>query len=593
MIGTSTSTTPLGSGRPSAARAAASGSASPDASETRFGPATLRHVEGLRVLTLRGSFHEMGRQHGTLLADDVRRGPIPYYRHFIEKILRNGMPAALAPLAWKALQRGVGGRVARALPDFARETVQGLAEGAGIPYEEMLEGCTMPDAMVWLASRLIQLRRVGPAVHHRLALGIGCTSAVAWGDATRDGKLYHARNFDYHGVSSWPSTAAVVFHEPERGQRYVSVSAAGVALGGITAMNESGLSLTVHQHMFTDRVRLGGTPIGTVGDQVMREARSLEDAERILAEQRPIGCWTYVVTCGRTKRVLCWEENPERHAALRRGPGGGTFAYANIYLDRELGDTERNLYGTYWRHNHGRYVRAQALLDEGRGRHDQASLGGILADTGDPRCRLRDSIAMVLTVGSVVFRPEDGVLWVATGEAPTSHGTFVPFDFAHAGHAPEHGSFEVGGADTDARRAFEHWRRAYVAYVDQADAATTRDELEQAASIEPRQPVYHAALGLVALGAGDAQAAARAMDRAIEIGHPDEERLASFHLWRGRARDVAGDRQGASRDYRHALALRSDPPVHEAARRDLARPFSARRARGVQIDMSLGDVVTP
>lgn len=560
----------------------------------RFGPATLEHVDGLRVLSLRGTAYEMGRQHGALLADDVRRGPIPYYRRFIEKILANGLPGPLAPLAWSALKRGLGGRVARGLPVHAREAVRGLADGAGLPHDEVLEGCTMPDSMVWLASRLIELRRVGPAVHHRLALGIGCTSALAWGPGSRDGRLYHARNFDYHGVACWPSTAAVVFHEPSDGQRYVAVTAAGVVGGGITAMNEAGLTLTVHQHMFTDQVRLGGAPIGTVGDRVMREAASLEDAQKILGEHRPIGCWTYVVACGKTRRVLCWEESPRRHAARVTGPDDGTFAYANIYLDRTLGETERDLYGSYWRHNHGRYARARELLASGHGRHDPPSLAAILGDTGDARCRLRDSIAMVLTVGSVVFRPEDGVLWVGVGEAPTSHGTFVPLSLSRRGHAPEHGRFAVtDDGPPSARSGFEHWRRAYVAYTDDGDAARARAELARAIELQPEQPVYHATAGLVALGAGDAAGAERALDRAVALGHPDEERLASFHLWRGRSRDARGDRIGARHDYRTALGLRSDPAVRTAALRGLDRRFGLRQARGIHVDMALGDVVAP
>ena len=55
----------------------------------------------------------------------------------------------------------------------------------------------------------MRLGRAGPAVAHRVALGLGCTSAIAWDDATADGKLPHARNFDYHGVSCWPDTASV------------------------------------------------------------------------------------------------------------------------------------------------------------------------------------------------------------------------------------------------------------------------------------------------------------------------------------------------------------------------------------------------
>ncbi len=558
------------------------------------GPAWHRRVHGLNVVSVSGTFHEMGRQHGALLADDIRRGPLPYYRSFVEKITRGAAPGPLGTALRQTLRRTIGKSIARAIPPFAKETLRGMAEGANLPYEEVLEGATMPDTLLWLAARLVQVKRVPPAVRHRLALGLGCTSAIAWGSATRDGKLLHARNLDYHGVSCWPSTSTVLFHTPEKGLRYVSCTAAGVPMGGFTAMNEAGLTLTVHQHMFTDRTRLGGTPIAIVGDLVMREARTLEDAEAILGRHRPVGCWTYLVADGHRREVLCWEEDPGHRAARRIATAEETFGYANIYLDEKLGETERDLYPTYWRHNHGRFARANHLLAEKRGSLDAAGMAAILGDIGDERCRLRESIAMALTVGSVVFRPEDGTFWVGTGEAPTSHGTFVPFSLRTMDHAPEEGTLEPGSAiDPRARDAFERFRRAYVAYMDDEDVAAARRELSIACELAPEQPAYHAVAGILGLSDGDASDAARMLDRAIAIGHPDEPRLASFHLWRARAADVVGDRTSATRSYRTVLALHADSPVRAAAEQGLSRPFTKRRARGIHVDMSLGDVMAP
>lgn len=573
----------------------------------RFGPAWKKSIPGLHLLKVKGSFYEMGLQHGRLLADDVKSGPIPYYRTFVEKMFGGDRFGGAGGAVVSLLNRTVGARVAAKLPDYALETIRGLAEGAGVPRRAMLEGCTMPDSLLWAASRMMQIKGPGPAVYHRLALGLGCTSAIAWGASTRDGKLLHARNLDYHGVGCWPRTQVVIFHEPDQGQRYVSVAAAGVGLGGITAMNDAGLTLTVHQHMFTDRVKLGGTPIGVVGDLIMRNARTLDDAERILAAHTPIGCWTYLIADGKTREVLCWEESPYRQASIRRSGksnGGGadaksTFGYANIYLDRELGDTELDLYGSYWRHNHARHERVNQLLDEGSGSHDAASMGAILGDVGERArgneqagCRIRGSIGMALTVGSVVFSPEEGALWVGVGEAPSSHGTFVPLSLRLEDHEPARASFRTEIPEV-ARRAFEHFRRAYLAYTDDRDLPRARREMGHACELEPSQSVYHATTGLLALIDGDAGVALEKLSHAIRLGHQDEPRVAAFHLWRGRAHDLLGARDDAKRSYRHVLGLRSDRPVAAAARKNLARPFTKRSAKGVHIDMALADVIAP
>ena len=148
---------------------------------------------------------------------------------------------------------------------------------------------SVPEAYLWVLGRVLQFRRPRLAPRSGMQL-FGCTSALAWGDATRVGRLLHGRNFDYQGVGAWDTEQAVVFHRPKGAQPFVSVSAAGVLFGGITAMNASGLSLVVHQHMASDALEIGGTPIGVTGNQIMRHAKNLDDARRIPDAYVPTVC---------------------------------------------------------------------------------------------------------------------------------------------------------------------------------------------------------------------------------------------------------------------------------------------------------------
>lgn len=312
----------------------------------------------------------MGRQHGALLKEEARQGPVPYFRRFVEKMMGG---KGMGKVAWLALQRGIGVNVERALPSFAVETVRGMAEGAGMDFRDLMSGCTMPDTLMWIVARMMHVRRVGPAVAHRHALG------------------------------------------------------------GVTAMNEAGLTLTVHQHM---------------------------------------------------------------------------------------------------------------------------------------------------------FRPEDGSLWVGSGDTPTSHGTFVPFSLRKEDHAPELGTFTGGQSDA----AYDHYRKAYLAYVDEGDAHVALAEMDRARELAPEQPVYHAIFGLLAMSLGDAKAAEPAFENAIALGHPDPERLASMYLWRGRAHDLEGRRAEALGEYERALALRADPPVRKAAEKGARKPY---RGSNLHVEMTFGDVVSP
>ena len=300
------------------------------------------------------------------------------------------------------------------------------------------------------------------------------------------------------------------------------------------------------------------------------------------------------MTDGRRREAMLFEENPDARAVHRFGGDGGTVGYANVYLDPALGKTEINLYGSYWRHNEGRHRRVNALLDERAGELDPQGMASIMGDTGATSCRVRDSIAMVMTVGTGVFRPGDGMVWVGTGEAPTSHGTFEPFSLRTEDHAPSAGALKVGTpADATERAAFEGFRKAYVAYVDDEATGAARAAMGRACELAPDQPLYHYLAGLFAMNEADGRAAEACFDRAIALGHPDPERVAAFHLWRGRARDLAGRREAAIDDYRWALGHYADVPVHKAARRGMRRAFNAAAARRVHVDVGLADVVAP
>ncbi|MEZ4219926.1 MAG: C45 family peptidase [Polyangiaceae bacterium] len=544
---------------------------------------TYERQHGFHVLRLSGDDYEIGYQHGALLKDAIRRGPLPYFEGYVARMLGSDLGAGAGKLMAKALSGTVGRKIAAGFPAHARDALRGLADGTGISEKQLLSAATMPESYLWVLQQLLRVRMPRLAPHHGVPL-MGCTSAIAWGSATAHGRMLHGRNFDYQGVGAWDTEPAIVFHRPKEGQPYVSVSSAGVLFGGITAMNASGLSLVVHQHMASDVLRLGGTPIGVTGDLVMRHARNLDDARRILEEDRPSGCWTYVLTSAREKAALFFETTPVGKAALPQTEG--VAAYSNVYLDRRLARTERELYPSHWRNNLARYRGTRSRLDDARGHIDENTIANLLGNPGDG-CRFEEAVSVVMTVASVVFDAELGRVWVGTGRAPTSNNEFVAFDLQREGALdlpPLHGG-KLGEAE---QAAFEHYRQAYEAYFNDDDMPRAREHLDHAVGLAPDQPLYHFMLGLSSLLARDEARAASAFDRAIALGHGAPERVASFHLWRARALDLLGRRGAALDDYRDAE--RGDPLVAKAARRGLRRAYRPRR---FGLEFTLADVPMP
>jgi hypothetical protein len=542
--------------------------------------------EGLHVLRLAGDDYTMGYQHGALLRDAVRRGPVPYFERYVERMIGAGIGPAAGRGAAALLGHTVGRRIAARFPDRVRRALDGLADGAGLSRGALQRAVTMPETYLWVLYQMLRVRGLPLAPRHGVPL-MGCTSAAAWGEATRDGRLLHGRNFDYQGVGAWDTEQAVVFHRPDGCQPYVSVSAAGILLGGVTAMNASGLTLVVHQHMASDAFRLGGLPIGVAGDEVMRHARTLDDARRLLDDHRPSGCWTYVVTSGHERDALCYEVTPHGRAWTRAS--GDTFAYSNLFLDATLAATERHLYPAHWRNNAHRWRRTGGLLAERRGAIDADAIAGILGDRGSGPCQFEDAISMIMTVASVVFRPEDGVFWVGTGRAPTSTRPYVAFDLGREAPRPDLAPLRGGvPADEALAAALDAYRAAHEAYFDRGDVPVARARLARARELRPSEPLFAYVAGLMALLDEDAAGAERALDEALALGHFEAERVAAFHLWRGRARDLQGRRAGALEDYHAATA--GDLTVAAAARRGLSRPWRARR---FGVELTFAEVPMP
>lgn len=543
-----------------------------------------RHA-GIHVLRLSGSDRQMGYRHGLLLSSAIRRGPVPYFARYVDRLLRENLGGVGGPIA-RLLASTVSTRVARRFPPHVRDALDGLAEGAGIDRKLLVGAMTMPETFLWAISHYTRLRGFEAAPRFGVP-HFGCTSAFAWGDASADGRFRHARNFDYQGVGAWDRETAVIFYAPTGAQRYVSIAAAGIHLGGVTAMNESGLTLAVHQHLSTVDVALGGLPVGIAGDTVMREAKNLDDARRILDDHRPNGSWTYLIGSAREKTVLCYEVTAARRAWFHAE--GDTFGYSNIYLDRELAAAERFTYPSQWRWNAARYHRANQILGEERGALDANALAAILGDAGDGVCRITQAIAALVTVGSTVMSPDEGLIWVGTGRAPTSSRPFVAFDLTTARARPDLDALNGGeSASADAAPAFECYRNAYESYFNHEDLSAARRHIQRACEARPREALFHFVAGLLALVGDDASDALESFDSALAIGHREPERVASFGLWRARALDRIRERERAVHQY--AAISGGDPLVQKAAERGLRAPWDGRR---VGIDFAFADAPTP
>ncbi len=162
----------------------------------------------IKVVSLVGSFNEMGRQYGYLLATDLET----FYDDVVLDYLvgEKGIPYA------DLLAEGEA-TYAAGLAD-TKEFLQGMAEGSEISLEQI---------------KIINSAMVG-AVY-------GCSAVAAWGEYTNDGPLVVGRNWDMVPLDRFKDYMTVVVYNPTSGNSVADINYLGQIQHKQSAMNDKGL----------------------------------------------------------------------------------------------------------------------------------------------------------------------------------------------------------------------------------------------------------------------------------------------------------------------------------------------------------------
>lgn len=552
----------------------------------------------LRFVNVAGTMEEMAVQLGMRTRDEARLGVVPTFASYLERTFANSPVRRVAGILDKTTHAMVGRKLRAGFPAEVRRAIEAYARVTELGADQIWRAYLMPEMFLWVVGTYHHVLGTKRATGLGTMPRFGCTSAVTL--PPRSPRTLHARNFDYFGLDTWDRFPTVVFYHPDQGLDYVAVSTAGVLGAGATCMNSAGLTLVIHQH-FPDEFDLDGVPVGVATDYVMRDARTIDEAVRILRDFPPVSGWTYVMTEGDTGRAAVYEVAPGKEN-LAWADDDAALGYANVYWGEELTDTEVDYYPEYRRCNYARQDRVQQCLVELADAVEPADLARILGDFTDPltgRERLLGpTIVNVLTVASVVFDPERRRVWVAAGRSPTCRGWYIPFDLEARGPRAGGPSFEAapfipfpGWHETPDGKAFEFYRQAAATQQEQ----TANDDkllvlVEHSLALAPDEPYLRVLAGLIALRLGRGRRAEGAFRRALEaIERPD--RRAEVGLFLAWSLDLQRQRGAAKHLYKTVLAdPQSDDVVRSRARYNRIFRFNKAQARGLNIDFTYGGV---
>jgi len=564
----------------------------------------LERMAGLNILHLQGSAYEMGLQHGLLLRSEIQDGIFDFYVNYLTRLLEGQLKRrslGLLDYIKKFMQRNVlagrmFGRLMKNVPKHALEELHGIADGSGVPLERILKAYVTSDTLLYLVGRAFtQRRRIAPALMSACyPLASACTSIAAWGSASTDGRMLHGRNLEFMGSGIWDRHPTVILFRPDEGMRYVSVTTAGVGTGGVTCANEAGLTAALHINTSRE-VSLDGVPMIWLLDHVIRNATSIEEAEKLVARHRAVAGFTLVLTDAKARRAATIEFSAERQVV--RWGEDGRLVQTNHYLDAEHQDAELEVNTSIRAQTLGRFQRAQELVDRHAGQIDVKRMIDFLSDHHDPylmRDRfLGNTISQPHNISSVVFQPEERRLWVAVGPSPTCHGKYFAVDYGadRQGDGWLHYYSGTGQSDPVQARAFQGYMEAYRKSLLGAPAEVISQDLEESCRLDPREPSYPFASGIYHLKMRRFAQAIECFDQATAFANLPHKHM-SLRLWTGVALLGLGRDNEANVEFAAVLAAAgTGEEVKSLARKCLAREIDLENLAFLEFDFVFSDVI--
>jgi len=352
----------------------------------------------LTMVTLTGSPHERGYQHGKTLKDGIHR----FYEAWT-KFLENASPFKLTQTDLLTFSKKSEPYIEQYAPDIYEE-MKGIAEGAEIDFAKVLFINCLDEEYVSQTVPKLKAGMTGSSPPG--ALPTGCTSFAAFGEATTDGKVYIGQNYDFSAVYFEP----VVFRIGVRDDEPEQLVYSHMGVVGINGVNAAGLAIVENTLAPSDMQP--GVPFPVIMRKALQQTRLSDLVGAIITAPRLSG-HNYVI--GTSYAAVDIETSATKYEFNYLQDG--IFGHANHYESpamKHLDLLPELLPDTLIRS--GRMLQ---LLKAEFGKLDLEALKEIMGDHADYPvgiCRHEDKRHGELgTLSTVIYRPEDRLMLVTYG----------------------------------------------------------------------------------------------------------------------------------------------------------------------------------
>jgi hypothetical protein len=338
-------------------------------------------------IDLRGSEAEMGAQHGRILA---RLGgyqeALDFYPRLPQRLIGSGLPPLIrGPWAERLIALAVRPFVdalQRHRPEEFQARTDAFAQGLGLSPKQGRYVIVMDvfQNIIGLLGKVGYLRAGWPAI---TATGC-CSSMVVWDSASTDGRLRHARNFDFPGIGVWDVNTAVVFCHPDDGLKYGFITTRGADVVGASCFNEAGITLSAHT-CFHRQISFSGLSLTDLGHRIIRKAETLRDVFQLASENKVASSWALCVSSAAEREAMVMEIHGGGVSIVRPQPNTSYLPCTNRYRDQTLRGGEVTLSPAFVAQSDARYKRLCARADElvGEGGFTSHALESLLGDIVD------------------------------------------------------------------------------------------------------------------------------------------------------------------------------------------------------------------
>jgi hypothetical protein len=557
----------------------------------KSGPASLNTEKGMLVMHVKGTYEEMGRQHGELVRGVLDDYVMKYYGNLIEALVAHSavsdisrlLPPRIAKLLYyifhKANMKNIGEPI--------KQLQKGFTDALGLPEKDGQGVILFADILHFLAGR---------AMAPMAMPVLGCSAFFARGAATEGGKQMLGRNFDFYGRGLWDTYQCVKVFHPKDGQSFFWIGALGIPVGGF-AMNQSGVCIMPFTNFVKD-VAISGRPLFTLAGEILANATNLNEAIKIMETGPRIGGLSFLICDTRACDAVAFGFTAH-HAEIIR-PENDFLVRTNNHISEEMKKLQVAP-TAWWRHSTARYMRITELIKERYGKLTLDDAVGILTDCVDPReGRKRivgDIVASINNAMSIVLSPGEDSIYISNGAFPVCFGekyVGLKLSALFSGSADAAGAGDLAGgrgrlSDKEAQ-ALEHYEQAWTEHLDHSDDSRAVFHLRRAAEILPDEPIFDRVAGLFLLKMHRFEDALVHLQKNADYSYRDSRMKAESLLWLGRCNDLLGRREQAIQIYRKALD-ENDKEISCSARRGVRKPYRKLQMLMMDIEPIIGNPI--